>query len=147
MSIIQKSSFFKFLSPGPEDEVIEREKDFLWFDENGILCTVSKDDIGDVSIDELQKIIDEWEKEHKGETYYMLSVYNPKAKMNKAQRDFISKVYSKYINALAVINDSAMGRMAINLFIAIQPPPYPLKMFKDEKSAKAWLISIKNNNE
>ena len=142
-----KSSFFKFLKPGPLDEVIERDNDFLWFDQDGILCTVPKDEMKDFTVAQMKEVVEEWDKEHEGEKYYMISVFHPKAKITKAQRDYMAEAYAKYIKALAVINESALGRMAVNLFVGLKPPPYPLKMFKDKESAKSWLRSLKETDE
>lgn len=142
--MLEKSLYFKYLMPGNEDVVTERINDFIWFDENNILCSVPKETVVKVTLEESKQEILEWEKVHGNKKFCMITVVNPYTKSTKEERDFIAEVFPKYISALAVINDSALGRMAINLFIGLRPPSYPLKVFKEARLAKEWLQQYNN---
>ncbi len=120
-------------------EVIERPADFIWFSKDNILCSVPKEKAVELTMEESMKQIEEWEAEHADKKYWMLSVVNPHAKSSKEQRDWAAEILPKYVHGIACINDSALGRMAINLFIGLRPPTYPLKMFKSSEEAFEWI--------
>lgn len=137
--MIEKSKYFQYLKPGTDDSVMERQNDFLWFDENGFICSVPKEDPVALTRKEIMDQIEEWEKQYGLERRCMITVVNPYVKSTKEERDFVAEIFPKYIKALAVINHSALGRMAINLFVGLRPPTYPMKVFKDSREAKNWL--------
>lgn len=137
--MIEKSKYFHYLLPGKDDHVMERVNDFLWFDENGFICSVPKEVAVQISRKEIMDQIEEWEREYGLERRCMITVVNPYVKSTKEERNFVAEIFPKYIKALAVINHSALGRMAINLFVGLRPPTYPMKVFKDSVEAKNWL--------
>jgi len=137
--MLEKSLYFQYLSPDENDEVTERDNDFIWFDKDGILCSVPKEKQVSGTIELAKRQIAEWDEKYGDLKFCMVIVVNPYGKSTKEERDFIAEVFPKYIKALAVINHSALGRMAINLFVGLRPPSYPLKVFKEATSAKEWL--------
>lgn len=142
---IGKSKYFEYLYPLNNEEVIERVNDFIWFEEPGLLCSVPKEEQRQLSMAENQAELDNWIKEHGDAKLYMISVINPHTKSDKEGRDWAAEIMPKFVNAVAIINNSALGRMAINLFIGLRPPTYALKVFKDSKAAREWTIECFNN--
>jgi hypothetical protein len=136
---IAKSSFFKHMIPNDAAVVEERKNDFIWFDDKDVLYSVPKDNVEDVTMEESLDEIRLWEERVGDKKYCMISVVNPHAKSSKEQRDWAAEVLPKYVTAIALISNSALGRMAIKLFVGLRPPTYPLKVFKDYESAKEWL--------
>lgn len=57
----------------------------------------------------------------------------------KEDRDEAAELLAKVVKAMAMVSRSPLGRMIANLFFGLKPPPYPVKMFSDEKEAKEWL--------
>jgi len=49
-------------------------------------------------------------------------------------------VLPRYIKAIAMVSDSALGKMLANLFFTLKKQPYPTKMFTNEQDAKEWLM-------
>jgi hypothetical protein len=141
--MIEKSLYFQYLMPDEGDEVMERDNDFIWLDKDDLLCSVPKEKQVAGTIELVKKQIAEWVVKYGDRKCFMVIVVNPHGKSTKEERDFIAEVFPKYINALAVINHSALGRMAINLFVGLKPPTYPLKVFKDATTAKEWLKTIR----
>jgi len=129
--------------PSNNQPITERKNEFMWIEDEDILCSVPKEKLEVLTREEVQEQIDEWEKTHGNKKLKMITVVNPTAKSTKEDRDFVAEVFPKYISALAVINHTALGRMAINLFIGLRPPSYPLKVFKDGDEARKWLKSLK----
>lgn len=145
--MIEKSKYFAYLQPEPEDPVVERINDFIWIDKHNIICSVPKENSVKLSLKEFYDQISWWEENFGTERRYMVTVVNPHVKSTKEERDLIAEIFPKYVLGLAVLNDSALGRMAINLFIGLRPPTYPLKVFKKATDAKNWLLSLKENGE
>jgi hypothetical protein len=137
--MIEKSKYFQYLLPSSEDVVMERMNDFLWFDENGFICSVPKEEPIPLSRKEFLDQVAEWEEKYGLEKRCMITVVNPYVKSSKEERDFAAEIFPKYLKALAIINHSALGRMAINLFVGLRPPTFPMKVFKDSNEAKNWL--------
>lgn len=125
----------------PEEgiEMEERENDFMWFDKNGIICSVPKEKQVSMTIEDANKNTAEFDKKYGRKLRCMITVVNPHSKSTREQREWAAEVFPLYVKALGIVNDSALGRMAINLFVGLRPPSYPLKVFKDSESAKQWL--------
>jgi hypothetical protein len=140
--MIEKSKYFQYLVPDATDKLEERVNDFIWVDMDEIICSVPKEVSVPVSHAEIMNQIQKWEDEFGLKMRKMVIVVNPHARSTKKERDFVAEIFPKYISALAIINNSALGRMSINLFLGLKPPPYPLKVFKDQIEAKTWLLTI-----
>ncbi|MBU2018634.1 MAG: hypothetical protein KJ941_03225 [Bacteroidetes bacterium] len=140
--MIEKSKYFEFLQPGPDDNVMERLNDFIWVDENDIICSVPKEEPVKMTMTQINQQIEDWIAIYGEGKKKMLVVINPHVKSTKEERDFSAELLPRFVIAIAVINQSALGRMAINLFLGLKPPSYPLKMFKAQEEAKEWLINI-----
>lgn len=140
--MIEKSKFFQYLYPTDGEEIIERPADFMWFRKDGILCTVPKEEVKEMSLAEMMEQVDEFQALYGKGKFKMLSVINPKAKSNKEGRDFAAEILPDIVDGIAIINNSPLGRMAINLFIGLKPPTYPLKIFKNQEEALEWLKAL-----
>lgn len=59
---------------------------------------------------------------------------------SKAAREYyVSEVAATYKSALAMLTKSALQRVLGNLFLSMNSPPYPSRLFTDEDEAIAWL--------
>lgn len=112
----------------------------LWFDEYGILCSVSKKG-PEQTMEESKKWMEEYYKIFGTEKQCMLVDITNATPTSKEARDYASEELPKIVKAIAMISNSAMGRMLTNLFFGLKPPPYPAKMFSNEQEAKEWLKS------
>ncbi len=110
----------------------------LWFDKDGILCSVSKK-APQQTIEESKKWMDEFYKIFGHEKHCMLIDITNASPVNKEARDYAAAELPKVVKAIAMISHSALGRMLINLFFGLKPPPYPAKMFSNETEAREWL--------
>jgi hypothetical protein len=140
--MLEKSKYFEFLQPKPDEKVEEREGDFMWFTNDGIVCTVPKEFQPILSIEESREQLVEFQNKYGKQKFKMLGVINPNTKSSKENRDYAAEILPDLVTAIALINNSALGRMAVNLFIGLKPPTYPLKIFKNSKDAFDWLRSI-----
>jgi hypothetical protein len=119
-------------------KAIEFPTSTMWFDENGILCSISKK-APPQSIEESKKGMEEFYKIFGNEKHCMLIDITNASPTNKEARDYAATELPKVVKAIAMISNSALGRMLANLFFGLKPPPYPAKMFSNETKAKEWL--------
>jgi hypothetical protein len=70
----------------------------------------------------------------------MVVEINPKSKpARKEERDAVAVEMANIIKAMAIITTSPVTKMLANLFFGFKPPPYPAKMFLNEKDASSWI--------
>lgn len=58
-----------------------------------------------------------------------------------AQQELIDKFHI----ATAVIGSNPISRIIVNLFLKLNPPATPFKLFAEEHEATKWLLQQKNN--
>ncbi len=126
------------MEPQKNAKVIEMPTSTMWFDESGILCSVSKK-APQQTLEEAKKSMDELRKVTGGKRVCLLADNTNSVPPNKEMRDYAAEVIPEIAKAIAIISRSALGKMAANLFFAIKKQPYPIKMFNDETEAKEWL--------
>ncbi len=123
----------------PENrEVFEFPTSTMWFDENGILCSIAKK-VPAQTVEEAKQTMEEFRKVTGGKKVCMLSDSTNSAPIDKEMRDYVAEVLPDIAIAVAIISRSAVGKMVANLFFSIKKQPYPVKMFNDEREAKEWL--------
>jgi hypothetical protein len=109
----------------------------LWFDENGILCSVAKNVPQTVEESkETMKLLREFIGPDKA---CMLSDSTLSPPINKEMRDFAAEVLPQFIKAIAILSQSEVGKMVANLFFSLKKQPYPIRFFNSETDAKEWL--------
>lgn len=123
----------------PKDSVItETPTSTFWYDENGILCSISKK-APPLSMEETIKVTEEFKKALHGKKICMLADVTNTTESTKAIRDYAAKELPKFVKAVAMVSNSVLGAMLANLFFKMKNQPYPVKMFKKEEEARQWL--------
>ncbi len=124
--------------PPQNVKVIEFPTSTMWFDEHGILCSISKK-VPQQTVEEAKKTMEDFIKLTGGKKVCLLSDSTDSTPSDKEMRDYIAEVIPEIAKAVAVISRSAVGKMVANLFFSIKKQPYPVKMFDSETEAKEWL--------
>jgi hypothetical protein len=124
--------------PPKNAKVIEFPASTMWFDDNGILCSIAKK-VPPQTIEEAKKTMVEFLKITGGKKVCMLSDNTDSPPVNKEMRDYAAEVIPEIAKAIAVLSGSAVGKMAANLFFILKKQPYPVKFFDNEEEAKQWL--------
>ncbi len=123
----------------PENvKIIDFPTSIMWFDDDGILCSVAKK-IPPQTVEEAKKMMVEFRKITGGKKVCLLSDSTDSPPSDKEMRDYAAEIMPEIALAVAIISRSAVGRMAANLFFSIKKQPYPVKMFNEENEAKQWL--------
>ncbi len=124
--------------PPENTKIIDFPNSIMWFDENGILCSVAKK-VPQQTVEEAKKTMVELKKLTGGKKICLLSDSSDATPANKEMRDYAAEVIPEIAKAVAIISRSAVGKMTANLFFSIKKQPYPVKMFNEETEAKEWL--------
>jgi hypothetical protein len=125
------------MKPPPGVEVIESSTSISWI-EGDILCSVSKK-APPQTLEEMKRDTEEFRKRFGDRKFCMLVDITNSSPTTKEGRDYAAEEIPRLVKAIAMISHSAFGRMAANLFFGLKPPPYPTKIFDDEKQAREWL--------
>ena len=110
----------------------------VWFDEDGILWSVSKK-VPQPSIEENKEILKMFEKITGGKKVCMLADVTNTTESTREMREWAAEELPKLVKAVAMVSDSALGKMLANMFFRLKTQPYPVKMFNDVDSALKWL--------
>lgn len=124
--------------PPENAEIFEMPTSTMWFDENGILCSIAKK-VPQQTVEEAKRAMEEFRKITGGEKVCLLSDSTDSPPADKELRDYAAEAIPEVVKAVAIMSRSAVGKMAANLFFSIKKQPYPVKMFNDEAEAKEWL--------
>src|SRR5687768_15856053 len=125
------------LHPG-QTRAIELSGSWIWFDESGILCCVSKKRTGGQTVDEAVESMAEFRRIVGPEKVCMLIDVTHSTETTREVRAYAAEELPKVVKAIAMLSSSALGKMVANLFFNLKSQPYPVKMFDNEKDARAW---------
>lgn len=109
----------------------------MWFDENGILCSIAKN--LPQTLEEAKQSMITFKQIVGNKKVCMLSDNTESPSISKEIRDYAAEVIPEVAKAIAIISRSSVGKMAANLFFMLKKQPYPVKFFNEEKEAKEWL--------
>lgn len=123
----------------------ESDVNVMWFDENGILCSVFIK--GAILTQKAQERTFELIKKYAGDKKicWLGEISNLTAP-DKETRDFSAKETPKFVKALAILCDNPFSNFIANAFFALKKPPYPTRIFSEEHEAKKWLMQFIENN-
>jgi len=110
----------------------------VWFDENGIVCSVAKK-VPPLTVPQTREVLIRFRELTGGKKICLVSDSTHSAPVNKEMRDYLAEVMPEIVLAVAIISRSPVGKMAANLSFSIKRQLYPVRMFNDEMEAKAWL--------
>jgi len=123
--------------------IIDTPTSTYWFDEDGIVCSISKKAPA-LSFEETKALLEQFQKDMNGKKVCILIDVTHSSETTREVRDYVAQEFPKFVKAIAMVSDSALGKMLANLFFSLKSQPYPTKMFNDEKEAKDWLKQYLN---
>jgi hypothetical protein len=126
------------MHPPKNAEVVDFGSSLIWTDESGIVYIKSTKEPSP-DIESLKEKIQDFKFRFGDKKWCFLLDVTNRGPVSKELRDFSAKELPKLIKAMAIISQSALGKMIANLFFAINKQPYPAKMFNSEEEAKNWL--------
>jgi hypothetical protein len=113
----------------------------MWFNDEGILFSVPKPGTPpEMTKEEVEKEMTRFKEIIGHKKVCMVSEANPNSRPpTKEERDWIADIINDVTKAMAIVTTSPVARMIANLFFGLKPPPYPTKMFSNEKEATEWI--------
>lgn len=126
------------MEPPKNVQVTETYNTTYWFDENGILCSVSKK-VPPLPLEEMKKTLEEFRDSLQGRKICVLLDITDSNETSKELRDYAAAEFPTFIKAVAIISGSELGKMLANLFFNLKQQPYPAMFFDNEADAKEWL--------
>ena len=127
------------MTPPPNVEIHEHLTSTWWIEESGILCSVSKKNAPDITLEQSAEQLEDLKRITGGRKMCMLLDITYARPTSKESREFGAVELAKIVTALALMSNSPLGKMVANLFFNLKPPPYPTKMFTNEQEARVWL--------
>ena len=109
----------------------------FWFDEEGILNSISKNPTRTVAnTRENFELV----KKISGNKKVCLLVYLTRSGVpDQETRKFVAKNLPEVYNAMAMISKPGLAKFIMNFLFRLNAPPIPMKTFSDEKEARVWL--------
>jgi stage II sporulation SpoAA-like protein len=124
----------------PENvKIFDTKTSTFWFDEDGILYSISKK-VKPQSLEETKQLLEEFRSIIGNKKVCMLLDVTNSSESTREVRDYAAEEFPKLVKAIAMVSESALGKMLANLFFRIKTQPYPTKMFNNEQEAKDWLM-------
>lgn len=129
--------------PPKDAKIIEWPTSIMWFDNEGILYSISKTDPPEnPTREESMRQMEEFRKIVGGKkTCMIIETASAAPPPKREDRDWIAREIESVTKAMAIISKSPLSRMVANLFFGLKPPSYPVKFFENEKEAKEWIIN------
>jgi mRNA degradation ribonuclease J1/J2 len=110
----------------------------MWFDKDGVLYSVSKK-VPPQTVDAARETLAQFKQIVGDRKLCMILDLTNASPSDRETREFAAVELTRIVKAMGMVSGSPLGRMIANLFFGLKPPPYPVKMFADEKEAKAWI--------
>ncbi|MES2286254.1 MAG: hypothetical protein V4547_11240 [Bacteroidota bacterium] len=120
-----------------KQNILETKYVKIWIADGILYCTFAND--LDVDIEIAKSAVESRINFSKGISYPLLVDMKGIRSFTKEARDYAGKEGARLIKAGALVVDSALTKTLGNLFLLINKPNVPTKLFTDEKEAKEWL--------
>lgn len=131
------------LLKGSKQNILETKYVEIWIEEGILFCRYA--DNLNVDLDIVKSIVESRINFSKGISYPVLIDVKGVRSFTKEARDYGGGNEGvRLVKAGAFVVDSALTKMLINLFLLINKPNVPTKLFTDEKEAKEWLQHFKS---
>lgn len=110
----------------------------MWIEEN-IICCKYADDLH-VSLEVAKSCVEGRIFFSKGKSYPLLIDMRGIKSVTKDARTYLASIGATLVTAGALITGSPLNRTIGNIFLTIDKPPVPTKLFTSEQKARQWLM-------
>ena len=118
---------------------LETEDVEMWL-ENGILVVIFKSHITKADIRFSKQYVKDRFKVLNGVTRPIMVDINELRSTDKESRDYLAgEEASKFLCAGAIVVKSAIAKLLGSLFLSINKPPFPTRLFTNREKAMKWL--------
>lgn len=111
----------------------------VWLNEDGVIITIGKPESQDTDIARENMVYTK--KVAGGKPRPLLVDITEVRSMTKgAREEYVKQQEELIITAVALLTRSGIGNMIANIFISLNKPYVPVKLFTDPEKAMAWLM-------
>lgn len=110
----------------------------VWMHEQGIIQGICLKNTP-CSKENIEKTVALWKKLAGDQKICLLIDLTHVLPPDKEAREYAEIQQNAIVKAYAMVTRSALSRMVANVFFSLKPPPYPYKLFSNEKDARNWL--------
>ncbi len=115
----------------------ESEIATYWFDDNGVLISLSKPVVR--TVENISSNVELVSSITNNKPIPLL-IYLAKSPVpDKATRKFSAEQVPKIYAAMAMVSKPGLARFIMNILFGLKPPPIPMKSFTDDTKATEWL--------
>jgi hypothetical protein len=126
------------MKPPENADILEIPASITWMDEEGYICSVSRK-APPQSMEDSIRSMEGFVKKYGNKKYCFLLDIIHAAPSDREAREYAEKKLPNIARAIAIISNSVFGKMLGNLFLGLNPPAYPAKIFDNETEARSWL--------
>ena len=108
-----------------------------WFDDNGILVSLSKSILRTVENISSNVVLVRSITDNKPVPLLIYLANSPIP--DKQTRKFSTEQLPVIYSAMAMICNPGLSRLIMNILFGLKPPPIPMKSFTNDKAATQWL--------
>jgi hypothetical protein len=119
-------------------EKVETPYISMWMDEEGFICCQYAKDLH-LSLEAAISIVESRIFFAKGNSYPLLIDMRGIKSTTKKAREYMATIGATLVKAGALITGSAVNKTIGNIFLSIDKPLVPTKLFTNEESARQWL--------
>lgn len=128
---------YDFMTPPPD--ALMAPSGPVWLTEDGIVITVGKSESQDAEVARENMVYTR--KAAAGKPRPLLVDMTKVRSMSKgAREEYVKQQGELIITAVALLTTSSVSNMIANLFIGLNKPHVPVKLFTDPNKAKDWLM-------
>jgi hypothetical protein len=125
------------MKPPESAEVFETATSKYWY-EGGILCIITQKAPG-LPFDEHKKRMEAFRVSLAGNKICAVMDITNSSITSAKNREYNHHILPEIFKAIAFVSETALGKMLVNLYLGMQPPSFPTKVFSNEKDAKEWV--------
>jgi hypothetical protein len=118
-------------------DIVETEYYKIWIAEDIVHVFYKKGAI--IGLKTAKELVKARLKLQNGKIYNGIGYINDAALLNKETKEYLASAGSEGVNKIALIAHSPIAILVGNLFILINKPPKPIKLFKNKEDAIKWL--------
>jgi hypothetical protein len=108
-----------------------------WFDDNGILISLSKNPKR--TVENISGNVALVKSITNNKPIPLLIYLSNSPVPDKQTRKFASTQLPVIYSAMAMVSKPGLSKFIMNILFALKPPPIPMKSFTDDKQATEWL--------
>src|SRR6187200_2532018 len=108
-----------------------------WFDNNGILVSLSKSVLR--TVENISSNVTLVRSITNNKPVPLLIYLSDSPIPDKQTRKFSTAQLPIIYSAMAMVSKPGLSKFIMNILFSLKPPPIPMKSFTDDKQAKEWL--------